>query len=330
MTRKEWKDMHRTLHEEGLFDVSDIKGFATVAMVFTLHVTAVWQSIHLYPSHLGLWVLGLLAGVLAFLWFVVLHECGHNTLFSRKRVNSLVGHVASAACLIPYIPWRNIHREHHRWVGVIDKDPTQTHLLKLRRFGPARNAVLRFIWRWWLPFPFALFIFEVFWAYPVHRWRAGDRSNAFKGAGSIAFIVAVHTLLITGLGFVIWAYLILPMLLAFYFIIENFNLPQHSELFPHLSETHPEPIPPAEQDTITRSTHLPDWLSVVLALNFNRHTEHHLFAAAPWYSLNRIRKVMRAAGYQHPHEVPFARFMIRLRKKDPVKVFRDALPSEGV
>ena len=72
---------------------------------------------------------------------------------------------------------------------------------------------------------------------------------------------------------------------------------------------------------------MPDFVSVAHALNFNRHTEHHLFPSAPWYALNGVRRHLLANGYRYPHEVPFITFMWHLRKRDPLTVYRDALPA---
>ena len=46
--------------------------------------------------------------------FVILHDCGHGSLFANRRANHLVGLVAGAACLMPFFPWKDLHRIHHR------------------------------------------------------------------------------------------------------------------------------------------------------------------------------------------------------------------------
>lgn len=313
--------------KEGLFLVNNWKGLATVLFEIAFLSLIIWGIAYVERWSIGYWTLQLLGGASLFRWFVILHECGHKSLFNKVWMNSVAGHLASVFCLIPYFGWRNIHNLHHRWVGVIDKDPTQKHLLKLHQAGDVQNALFRFVWKFWLPVPFAKFLFEVFWGYPIVQHSHGDKRNTRLGWFSNLVCAAPHILAAAVFGLTTWAAFFLPMLLVFYFIIENMNLPQHSELFPYLSDTHPDPIPLSQQDTITRSTHLPDWLSIVLALNFNRHTEHHLYMAAPWYSLNSIRKKLHAHAYSHPHEVPFLKFMWKLRRRDPVQIYRDALPS---
>ena len=123
--------------------------------------------------------------------------------------------------------------QHHRWVGVIDKDPTQKHLLNLQKASEVQNRLFRIVWKLWLPIPFAMFLFEVFWGYPVAMLKEKRTKDAWKGAGSVLVCVLGQLLAIEALGLKGWATYFLPMLAVFYFLIENMNLPQHSELFPY-------------------------------------------------------------------------------------------------
>lgn len=328
MESRRFRELMTEFKKEGLLEVSNLKGATTVMAELLVTGLVLWGLLSVTPWGGWFWGLQVLGGVSLFRWFVILHECGHKTLFRGVRLNTMIGHLASVFCLVPYIPWRNIHMQHHRWVGVIDKDPTQKHLLKLEKASETQNRLFRIVWKLWLPIPFAKFLFEVFWGYPLVCVREGRSKDAWKGAGSVFVCLVSHLAFIGLLGLETWAMLFLPMLVVFYFLIENMNLPQHSELFPYLSETHPDPVPFHAQDEITRSTHLPDWLSTALALNFNRHTEHHMFATAPWYSLNKIRRRLLREGYEFPHEVEFAHFMWELRQRDPLTIYRDALPKQ--
>lgn len=326
-----YRDALSQLRKEGLFVVSNLKGTLTVAAEGTIFIALAVALAHVEPWGFAFIALQVLAGLSIFRMFVILHECGHRTLFRHRLVNSIVGHVASIFCLVPYFPWRHIHLLHHRWVGIIDKDPTQRDLLKLRDAPAAQDALFRILWRLWIPLPFMKFLFEVFWGYPGARIRDRDRKHAWQGLISVAVCLAAHGAAIAVLGPGTWATYFLPMLFVFYLMIENMNLPQHSGLFPYLSDTHPAPIALAQQDAITRSSHMPDWLGVALALNFNRHVEHHLFPAAPWYALNRVRtRLSDSFAYKPPHEVPFMGFMIRLRRQDPLTIYRDRLPQPAV
>jgi fatty acid desaturase len=220
-----------------------------------------------------------------------------------------------------------VHLLHHRWVGIIDKDPTQKDLLKLHHSSNVQNMLFRIVWRLWIPIPFAQFLYKVFWGYAFVALKNKEYKNFRLGLFSNLICLIAHGLIIGFLSLSTWATYFLPMLVVFYFMIENMNLPQHSELFPYLSDTRAEPIPFAQQDEITRSTHLPDLLGCILALNFNRHTEHHLFPATPWYNLNKMRKMLIDSGYSVPNEVEFMEFMYKLRSRDPLHIYRDSLPK---
>ena len=76
-----------------------------------------------------------------------------------------------------------------------------------------------------------------------------------------------------------------------------------------------------EQDGVSRTTASPGLLPVLLAYNFNLHTEHHLYPSVPWYWLPKVEKRI-----QHLHRVNFASFMLSIRTKDPVEVYTKALP----
>ena len=48
-------------------------------------------------------------------WFVILHECGHETLFVGRRMNAVVGEIAGVMSQIPFRTWRRVHGRHHKW-----------------------------------------------------------------------------------------------------------------------------------------------------------------------------------------------------------------------
>jgi len=73
-----------------------------------------------------LWAAGQIVLALALVqWFVVLHECGHDTLFRTRRLHPIVGRIAGAFAAIPYACWTRIHGRHHRWTGWQDLDPAR-------------------------------------------------------------------------------------------------------------------------------------------------------------------------------------------------------------
>jgi fatty acid desaturase len=229
---------------------------------------------------------------------------------------------------MPYFPWRSIHFLHHKWVGVVDKDPTQAHLLKLRRLSAPARLLFRVCWKCLLPVPYVKYIIDVFWGYPARLIRNGDAVEGLKGIISIVVCVAPHAALVAGLGPMRYVVLFAPMLVIYYVIFEMVNLPQHGGIFPHLSSAHPNSIPLCEQDAITRSAWLPGPLGALLFYNFNLHTEHHLFPTVPWYSLPLVtKKVAEADGVAYL-KVGMINFTVESRRRDPIELYVNSLPRE--
>jgi omega-6 fatty acid desaturase (delta-12 desaturase) len=74
------------------------------------------------------------------------------------------------------------------------------------------------------------------------------------------------------------------------FAEELVNFPHHSDLFKFSQR-----LPPWEQWKASRSCDYPWLISELLVLNFNYHTEHHLYPSLPWYRLRTARTLLRPA-----------------------------------
>ena len=231
----------------------------------------------------------LLLAVLFFNAFSILHECGHAS-FSRSRlVNTIVGHLASTFCFIPYFPWKLIHHEHHLWTGNLDRDPVLGSLRRFRDRGVP--PLVRFSWRSWIPLA-ALLQHLVYLGYPLARARAGTlgRGQAARTALSVLW----------SLGSLAGLHLLAPELVRpsrfllglvlFLTAEELVNLPHHLGM-----PTVTGKLAPWQQHRATRSCYYPRGLSELLVLNFNFHVEHHMFPGLPWYRLRRARALLWAA-----------------------------------
>ncbi len=53
--------------------------------------------------------------------FIIMHDCGHGTLFKSTFSRNLVGHIAGWLHLTPYSQWSNDHAIHHNTSGNLDK-----------------------------------------------------------------------------------------------------------------------------------------------------------------------------------------------------------------
>src|SRR5687767_12231778 len=97
------------------------------------------------------WAAGqLLLAVMLVQWFVILHECGHETLFRTRRYHLAAGRLAAFFSLIPYHAWTRVHGRHHKWTGWQDLDPTTASLVP-RPLGRGERAIVNICWRLWIP-----------------------------------------------------------------------------------------------------------------------------------------------------------------------------------
>ncbi len=53
--------------------------------------------------------------------FMLQHDCGHNALFSSRKVNDWVGRCLAVLTLTPYDFWRHSHAMHHAGSGNLDR-----------------------------------------------------------------------------------------------------------------------------------------------------------------------------------------------------------------
>jgi fatty acid desaturase len=220
-------------------------------------------------------------------WFFLLHDLAHDHFFSDTKANVIIGHFSSLFCILPFFPWKYIHRTHHLWTGWKDKDPTMTIIIP-RQFPEWKMKLINFCWKYWIPLFTLSFSFANFWnikklnrMFPQYKWR-----NHF----SIFFPAVVHILLIAhyghttylhsfGLGFFVFLFLCDPLLLS-----QHSSIPQN-----HSHGNKVSAFLFREQDQYTRSLVFPDWMSKYFFLGFNNHIVHHLIPTMPGYFLTDIK-----------------------------------------
>jgi omega-6 fatty acid desaturase (delta-12 desaturase) len=98
---------------------------------FELGITAIpffllW-TLMLLSLEVGYWLCLLLAvpaaGFLVRL-FMIQHDCGHGSFFSRRVLNDMVGRIIGVLTLTPYNYWRRAHAIHHATSGNLEKRGT--------------------------------------------------------------------------------------------------------------------------------------------------------------------------------------------------------------
>jgi len=234
-----------------------------------------------------------LLALVGFHCFGVLHECGHSSTSRNKFFNSILGHLVSPLCLLPYYPWKYIHAEHHRWTGNLDKDPTLRAIKERKQIGRF-SRIHQLIWENWIPIG-GMKQYTVFWAYPLTLLGREDvkRRTLIACLFSVCWLIVAWTMLLYALPVLVSLYVVLPAIVLYFVIVELVNLPHHSDqpVFP--SDSKEGRLALNEQHRTTRSCYYPRLVSELLFMNFNFHIEHHLFPTMPWHRLRAARHALK-------------------------------------
>ncbi len=70
--------------------------------------------------------------------YVLQHDCGHHSLFSKRWVNTAAGYALSLVTLTPYYAGKVNHDIHHAYLGNLDhRETTEIHTMTLREWNEA-------------------------------------------------------------------------------------------------------------------------------------------------------------------------------------------------
>ena len=240
--------------------------FAIVA-TYTNPVTIVLAVILLGGRQLGLSVL--------------MHECGHRTLFRTAKLNDVIGQWLCALPVMNDQPsYARGHLEHHRKAGTVD-DPD---LPNYQAYPVSRDSFRRKMMRdltGQTGFKLMGYIF---------RGASGaisreKRDSALPFLQQLGVQLALFMILNAfGIG---WTYLLwaVAYLSVFMFIIRVRQVAEHAAV-PDLFDPDPR--------MNTRTVDAPWWQRLVFAPNgVNYHMEHHFMASVPCYRLRALREHLR-------------------------------------
>ena len=235
-----------------------------------------------------LWLAG--QGLLALMfvrWFVILHECGHETLFRTRRYHAVAGRLAAFFSLIPFHAWTRVHGRHHKWTGWQDLDPTTAALVP-RPLGRAERTLVNVCWRLWIPIFSVLYRVTNYWHLPrlVRMFpKPADRASLLRDG---ALLLALYALIIYAAGFAAMLRTTGLALVVSLALEDLLLLSQHTHLPQHISHgADVRPFPAVEQEPFTRSLRLPAAASAFV-LHFDAHELHHMYPFVPGYHLRRI------------------------------------------
>jgi acyl-lipid omega-6 desaturase (Delta-12 desaturase) len=274
--------------------------------------TALGIALALQPR-LFPWAAGQL--VLAFAlvqWFVVLHECGHDTLFRTRRFHAIIGRIAGAFAAIPYACWTRIHGRHHRWTGWQDLDPTTATLVPRAR-PRLERVIVNICWKCSIPLFSVIYRLENYWHLPRLFRMFGSRVERLRMVRDSAILILLYVAVTWWAGPVRMVIAFGPALLLSLMAEDVLLLSQHTHIPQHVSHgASVRPFPAIEQEEFSRSLRLPSWLSAML-LHFDAHELHHMYPFVPGYRLHGV-------AYTPQNEVGYWKW-IKAAKRVPGEVF---------
>jgi fatty acid desaturase len=252
-----------------------------------------------------------------------MHEAVHGAAAKGKFLNDLVGFAAGACCFLPYWPWRQSHLEHHYWTGNIEKDPVMVLLVVFPKFSKRLQSFFNFFWSRWFPV-LTVIQLSVFWIISARMLLTQPKTPRMVLSVALPLVMWGTLFAVAPTSFVLGA--VLPTLALYMLTIEVVNFPHHLQLPQYGGETK---LPVWEQHKTARSCLYPRWFARLVVLNFNYHTEHHMFPDVPWYHLDQLHaRLAPLLGAEHNVD-PHFKWILENKPKDLLKVLGPPEELEG-
>ena len=246
-----------------------------------LAIAAIFAIVAAYTHPLTIVLAVLLLGGRQLGLSVLMHECGHRTLFRTAKLNDVVGQWWCALPVMNDQPsYARGHLEHHRKAGTVD-DPD---LSNYQSYPISRDSFRRKMIRDLTGQTGIKLMGSIF------RGASGaisreKRDSALPLLQQLAVQLALFMVLsVCGIS---WAYLLwaVAYLTVFMFIIRVRQVAEHAAV-PDLFDPDPR--------MNTRTVDAPWWQRLLFAPNgVNYHMEHHFMASVPCYRLRALREHLR-------------------------------------
>lgn len=224
--------------------------------------------------------------ILMFRNFALMHDGSHRAICKNSWLNRWLGFWCGCVALLPFKAWTESHIKHHIWSGNIEMDPVMALRVTVPQAPEKMKSFLSLAWRMWFPLIAAL-QFTLFWKLSLtYAYRTKSWSLFIETLAPLLLWSA----LLLGLPASISVAVLLPALFLYFLINEVINLPHHLQL-PVLQGS--AKLPFWEQYKTARSCLYPTWVARYVTLNFNLHSEHHMYPDAPWYTLDKISAALK-------------------------------------
>ena len=245
---------------------------------------AIFAMMALWPNPLTILLGILLLGGRQLGFGVLVHECGHGTLFASRRLNEWVGEwLAAPPTFNNMKAYSRGHLKHHRLAGTRD-DPD---LPNYKDYPISRERLWRKLWRdlsgqtGWRQ---TRGLFQSFLHF--NELRAEQRQALARG-----LLVNLLALALFAYLGVAWLYLVwwVALLTTNRLVSRLRQVAEHAAV-PDLYDLDPR------RNTRTIPA---GWLDrlVFCPLGVNYHLEHHMLASVPIYNLPKMHRLLKARGY---------------------------------
>jgi fatty acid desaturase len=217
---------------------------------------------------------------------VIMHECGHNTLFASKHLNHFFGQwFAANLAFVDLHKYASTHNRHHRLAGTReDPDLPNYQAYPVARASFKRKMVRDLTGQT----GYKLLRFVITQAAGIFSPGPSARERARPFVQQL--LVNLGFAVILGLLFSPWAYLLwLASYLTTYMVIVRIRHVAEHAAVPDLYDPDPRKN--------TRTTVPRWWERLFFAPNFvNYHLEHHFMASVPCYRLRELHRLLEERG----------------------------------
>lgn len=115
------------LHEHEV--TKDSKSLTIYVFTLLSFIAIISMNSLLYPLlHWYTIALAIPSGILLCRFFVIEHDCGHNSFFTKRKYNKLAGLILGFFTMVPSSIWNHIHNLHHGNVGNLDRRSSNPEL----------------------------------------------------------------------------------------------------------------------------------------------------------------------------------------------------------
>jgi acyl-lipid omega-6 desaturase (Delta-12 desaturase) len=297
-----WADQHRSILKRHPRQLERRRAWEHLFIDCLLWATALVIIYSGLPAVFSIVAAAVLYASFVFRAFGMMHECVHCLAHRERWVNDAMGEIYGIFCFLPFSAWRRLHLDHHKWTGNVERDPSMKILLNFEHNGFTVSKIVATSWRRWIPL-LGFMQHVVFWKGTKSRKEYLFLIGSLAYLGGITYLLGPTTV---ALGILIYLYL-----------VEIVNFPHHLEMVQWGGAAK---FPLHEQYQFTRSCVYPRWLAHYVFLNFNLHTEHHLFPGHPWYQLDALHRELSAIGARFNRSKGNA-WILRNRRRPVDEVF---------